>query len=953
MSNQTSDSPDNKRNRLKIEDSLPVTAVGIESVKESYTDAMSPHRKIYKWFARRPTSASRLAILASLLPDDTSDDELLKYLGIGPRGRGTDIENYVIEKERTREDRSGSVEDHFGYPYPHRTLPSESEFEQLHNTLRENWDGNLPLVLDPTAGGGTIPFESARYGLPTISNELNPIGWLINKVILDYGQSVGSLQNEVNVWTKKIQETTAEQLREYFPKKKGVEPNYYFRAYSISCPSCGDRFALSNQWWFNKRNNIAILPKYNQGDITYECGHIDELSCGDDFDPSNGTVDGGDAECPHCGVVTERDQLVEIFKSDEYEYEVCAVKYLKDIGGTKYHSPTTEDYEAVERAQQKVDSDLELSTLLREDRYIGLYDRSGPYGLTQWRDLYSPRQLIAHHSYLEAFDELKPDIRETYDDKKAEAILVLLSLISTRQIARNARLAPMNVHFGYVGSMLATNNYTFQWHFGEANPTAGGQSFESFTENTLDAYEEVCGYYPPEHLRAESRVLQGDASSLPLDDESVESVIIDPPYGDNIMYAEVADAFYVWLRQYLGDVFPDKFQSRETNKQDEAVENPVIVDESQNNSGVDSAREHYEDKMRNIFTESNRVLETGGIITVFFTDKEVSAWDSLTMSLIDAGFTITATHTISSERPGRIGVKDQSSADSSLFLTCRKPTEKDNMESNIPTLWSDIRNRTYDAAQRKATSLLESTQNLTKTDIIISAFGPTLRVFTEEYPVVDKHDNPVRPKRALEEARRAVTEVLIEHELNRSLDDVDSLSTWYILCWLVYGRTTIPYDEARQLGLGVGANIDELKSETKIWGKSSNQLVIKGESYRVRDYDKLEAGEKRRARAYPIDPRSESFEYTIDAVHASLNVLKTKGSDFAWNWINDRGLQDQPQFRQTVISLLQVMPASFEDYDLLVNLVSGETGELLDIDAASYLQERESDESKETTLNDF
>lgn len=952
MSNQNADSPGTRQNRLKIEDALPVTAVGIESVKESYTDAMSPHRKIFKWFARRPTSASRLAILASLLPEETSDDELLKYLGIGPKNRKSNIEQYVIDKERTREGRSGSVEDHFGYPYPHRTLPSESELKKLHSTLRDNWGGDLPVLLDPTAGGGTIPFESARYGLPTISNELNPIGWLINKVVLDYGQSVGSLRDEVEDWAEEIQETATNALSEYFPKRNGIEPNYYFRAYSISCPSCGKRIALSNQWWFNKRNDIAILPKYGGDKIRYECGHIDELSCGEDFDPSVGTVDGGDAECPHCDVVTEREQLVNLFKNDEYEYEVCAVKYLKKIGGTKYHSPTEEDYKAVEKAREEVESDLELNTLLREDRYLGLYDRSGPYGLTQWRDLYSPRQLISHYTYVNSFNEIKSEIQEEYGSKKSEAILVLLSLISVRQIARNARLAPMNVHFGYVGSMLATNNYTFQWHFGEANPTAGGQSFESFTENTIDAYEEVCSYYPPEALRAQTRVLQGDGSDLPLDDESIESVVIDPPYGDNIMYAEVADAFYVWMRQYLGDVFPDQFRTQETNKQDEAVENPVIVD-GQDGSDIDPAREHYETKMREIFSESNRVLERGGVITVFFTDKEVSAWDSLTMSLIDAGFTITATHTISSERPGRIGVKDQSSADSSLFLTCRKPMEEDENEPSIPTLWSDIRDKTYNAAQNKATTLLESTQNLTKTDIIISAFGPTLRVFTEEYPVVDKHDEPVRPKRALEEARKAVTEVLIEHELNRSLDDVDSLSTWYILCWLVYGRETIPYDEARQLGLGVGANIDDLKSQTKIWGKSSNQLVLKGEGYRVRDYDKLEAGEKRRARAYPVDPRSESFERSIDAVHASLNVLRTKGSDFAWNWISERGLQDRTEFRQTIISLLQVMPASFEDHDLLVNLVSGETGELLNIDAASYLQDNDRDGKSKTTLNDF
>ena len=952
MTEEITDPSDmNRMNRLKIEDLLPVTAVGIESVKESYTDAMSPHRKIFKWFARRPTSATRLAILASLLPDDVSNDELLEYMCIGPKRRGENIERYVIDREDKREDRSGSVEDHFGYPYPHKRVPEGSKLEDLHSKIKDNWDGDLPTVLDPTAGGGTIPFEAARYGLPTISNELNPIAWLLNKVILDYAQDIGSLQTECKIWANKMEEKADEILDEFFPERNGIEPNYYFRAYSISCPSCGKRIALSNQWWFNKRNDIAILPKYENGDISYECGDIDELSIPDGFDPDEGTVDGGDAECPHCDVVTERDELTEIFQEGEYEYEVCAVKYVDEINGSKYHSPTGEDYKAVKKAQEKVESDLELHTLLREERYLGLYDRSGPYGLTEWRDLYSPRQLMSHHAYLKSFKEIEPELREKHDETEAEALLVLLSLISVRQIARNARLSPMNVHFGYVGSMLATNNYTFQWHFGEANPTSGGQSFETFTENTLDAYEKVCNYYPSEEFKADTSVIQGDASDLPLEDDLIDSVVIDPPYGDNIMYAEVADAFHVWLRQYLDDTFPTEFQSQETNKEDEAVENPAIVGEN-NDSERDPAREHYESKMRGIFTECNRVLEPEGVITVFFTDKEVSAWDSLTMSLINSGFTITATHTISSERPGRIGVKDQSSADSSLFLTCRKPSNRDNSANEIPTLWTDIREKTHNAARERATSLLESGKNLTKTDIIISAFGPTLQVFTEEYPVVDKHDDPVRPKKALEEARKAVTEVLIEHELDSSLDDVDSLSTWYILCWLVYERQTIPYDEARQLGLGVGANIDELKSETKIWGKSSNQLVLKGEDYRVRDYDLLEAGEKRRARAYPVDPRDDSFDYTIDAIHAAINVLKAKGSEYAWNWINERGLQDSTPFCRTVRSLLQVMPQNFEDYELLVNLVSGETGELLDIDATSFIQES-SENSKNATLDEF
>ncbi|GAB7093450.1 hypothetical protein JCM30237_06020 [Halolamina litorea] len=935
---------------LKIEGPLPSTATGIESIKESYSDSMSPHRRIFKWFARRPTTTTRLAVLASVLPPDTSNNELLKLMCVGPKADiEGDIEDYVIRKEATKDSRDGSVEEHFGYEYPHRRTPSESELSDLHDKLRNHWDGDLPTVLDPTAGGGTIPFESARYGFPTVSNELNPVAWLLNKVILEYARNIGSLESEVKEWAGKIDDIVHENISEFFPTKNGVEASYYFRTYSISCPSCGSRFPLANRWWFDKNKDIAIKPVYESGEPSYR---IVEASDESSFDPDNGNISGGDAECPHCGVVTERDSVVERFQAGEYEYEVCGIKYVDKVNGTKYHSPTEEDAKAIEASESQVDNDLRLSTFLRDDRYIGYYDRAGPYGITQWRDLFTSRQLLSHVAYLDAFKEVEEDIKSKYDDETAEAVLVLLTLIGSRQINHNSRLAPIRTQFGFVDNMLGNNNFSFQWTFGESNMLAGGKSYQSWTENVLQYYERVVEYYP-ESVRGDRndvQLHQGDAGDLPLDSDSIQAVVIDPPYGDNIIYSEISDAFYVWQRQYLNDIFPGKFSQSETNKQDEAVENPALDDE-QSSAEETSARQRYEDKMRSIFSEAYRVLEPGGVITIYFTDKEIGAWDSLTMSIMDSGFTITATHTISSESPSRIGVQGQSSADSSLLLTCRKPTEPENGKST-PTLWSDIRSQTQQAARDKAAELLDSGLNLTKTDVIIGAFGPTLRVFTEAYPVLDKHDNPVRPKQALEEARKSVTEELIERELSDNLDNVDALSKWYILSWLVYEAESIPYDEARQLGLGVGVQIDDIKQDTKIWGKSRDQLLLKGQEYRVRDYTALEAGEKRRKRGYPIDPRDEAFNHNIDAVHATLNVLKTKGSDFTWNWLKDRDLQNDSSFRRTVKTLIQVLPNEHDDYELLVNLASGETGELLDIDVG-FLSDSDEEEQSRTTLQDF
>lgn len=935
---------------LKIEGPLPTKTVGIESVKEGNPESMSPHRRIFKWFARRPTATTRLAILASVLPPDISNDKLLRTMCIGPRRSGvSDIDDYVVEKYATKDNRTGSIEDHFGYEYPHKNVPSEAEFEELHSMLREHWDGTLPTVLDPTAGGGTIPLEAARYGLPTISNELNPVAWLLNKVILEYAPAEGSLESDVRTWMNEIEDIVQDRLEPFFPKKNGVAPNQYFRAYSIECPSCGRRIPVSNRWWFNQKKGVASRPKYDDGDLRFEIVNVPEDVSKEEFDPSEGTVSGGDVECPHCNVVTEREDVVSLFSEDEFSYEVCGVRYSEAVDGTQYHSPSQEDRDAVEQAAEKIESEIDLATLLTTERYVGFYDRSAPYGITQWRDLYSPRQLLSHATYLQAFNEVKADIVEDYGQQRAEAILTLLSFISIKLIERNSRLQPLDIRRGSPSSMLGNNNFSFQWHFSESNLMSGTYSYQSESNNVLENYEHIVEYVS--HLDdPETTVRCGDASDLPLDTGSIEAIVVDPPYGDNIIYSEVADAFYVWFREYLGDTYPDEFRSPETNKEDEAVENPSLVSDTESGSKREAARNKYESRMSDIFGEAYRVLEEGGVLTIYFTDKEIDAWDSLTMSIINAGFNITATHTITSEMPQRIGVQQDASADSTLLLTCRKPTTRP--DDRIPTLWREIKEETKQVAREKASSLLDSEHNLTKTDTIISAFGPTLRVFTENYPVVDDKDEIVRPREALREARTAVTEVLIQRELSGSLDNVDSLSTWYILSWLVYEKQSIPYDEARQLGLGVGVEIDEVKSDTKIWSKSRDDVVLSGHQDRVQSYAELENGEKRRVRKYPVDPRDESFEYDIDAVHAALDVLKTKGSDFTWNWLNERDFQNDSAFRSTVEGLLQVLSEQHDDHVLLMNLISGETGELLEINV-SVLQSRDDAGNSRTTLDEF
>jgi adenine-specific DNA methylase len=885
---------------------------------------------------------------------------------IGPRNpehlTGS-ISDYVQEKYATKDQRDGKLADHYGYPVPHSETAKGKQRSKLHKTLREHWDGELPTVLDPTAGGGTIPMESLRYGLPTGSNELNPVAWIINKVVLNYAPKVGSLESPVRKWTNKIDDEASKRLKEYFPSaKEGQEPTYYFCAYSIECPSCGKRLPLSNRWWFYKKSaseGHAFKPIPNEDEVKFEHIRLPDDS-EDDFDPSEGTISRGDATCPSCGVVTESEQVKERFVNSDFQFEICGVKYTGTTSkvSSGFRAPTKEDKEAFQKATERIEQDIDLATLLTTNIPEGNKTAEPRnWGITEWREVFNPRQLLAHATYQQVFEEYKGDIKEEYDSETSEAILVLLSLIATKTVNRNSRLEPIDIRprgAGAPNSMLGTNNFAYQWQFGETNLCVGSYSYSDIADQILEKYEELVGYFDIDDV-PEAEVTQGDASDLSQESGSVDAVVVDPPYGDNVMYAELSDVLYVWLREYLQNEMSE-FSPAVTNKEEEAVENIArFTDDDVNqdtsvNSKSELANRYYEQKMADIFQETYRVLDTGGVLTVYFTEKEIDAWDSLTMSLIRSGFNITATHPITSEMPQRIGMMGSASADTTLLLTCRKPLDANSHSQRQRTLWSNIEEKTREVAANKANELLDSDLNLTKTDTIVSAFGPTLRVFTENFPVVDKHGDEIRPKEALQEARTAVIDVLVNRELEHTLDGVDDLTTWYILCWLVYEREKIPHDEARQLGIGVGVYIDEIKRDTKIWGKSGEDLILKDKSSRVQDFDKLKAGAKRRTRKFPVNPQDVNFEYDIDAVHAALNVLETEGGNTTWNWLKDRNLADDPVFKRTIKSLINVLPEDHKDRELLSDLIVGKTGELLDIDVDIVESNQDTESS---TLTDY
>ncbi len=959
------------RKSLKVHSNLPIRSVGLETKREqkNFSDK-PPQNYIHVWFARRPTPATRLGVLSSVLPDTVDNDTLLQWMGMNPSnlGDGMSIAEHIRHKSDTLDQRSGRVYDHYGYRKAYKNLPDEGEMDEFQEQVRKAWGGELPTVLDATAGGGSIPFESRRYQLPTIANELNPVPSVILKAVLEHPQVNGNLSNDIQKWGDRINKRAREQLEEYYPDVEGQRDLEYVWMHQITCPDCGSEIPLTLNWWLERDSSTsgtALQPKPVEGSSEVE---LPIVEIGTDitkseFNPASGTVTRGKAECPACNVTVDGDEVKEQANNGEMELRLTAVHYESHHKGEgkRYRAATEEDLRAIERTTEKVNNDPDLATFLTEKIESGA-KTSEPkrYGMEMWRDMFAPRQLLTHYTYWQAFEEVKKAIRDgdssmailedeepapNYSEKEAEVILTFLALGADKAVDYNSRMCTWVHSAGKIGHAFGQHDFGFKWRFAESRLPAEGLGYDWVLDSMVEVYEELKELAG--HASAPIEVYQEDAANLPLDDGEIEVIVLDPPYYDNVMYAELSDYFYVWLRRYLGDIYPDFFKQELTEKNEEAVANTSKFDDvAGDKSKSELAKNDYETKMSEIFSELSRVLDDEGVFTLMFTHKKTEAWDTLTKALINSGFVVKSTHPISTERPESLHQRGKNSAESTILLSAEKRNEREDEF----TLWGEVKNRTREVARSQAEEMYQDEVEFPKVDIMLAAFGPTLEVFTENYPVVNDEGDKVHPQIALDEARTAVRDFFIDKHLNEGVRDIDPKSEWYILSWLVFEAQRFPYDEARRLAIGVGEDLDILKKTHRMWRKKSGDVLLRPHGDRVQDVNK---DRDNRSGRKPVDPDALSFGTALDKVHASMHIYDVKGATEAWNWMNDRNCGSDPAFKATLEALLRVLPHDHNDWEIARDLAAGETGELLDLDLDADIFIKDGENQEQGSLKDF
>ena len=404
-----------------IERWLPIAALGEESTRERRSmTALPPTYYLHVWWARRPLVASRAAVLASLLPADADRERFLHVLGI--HGDPVAARNVIDRARRT----GVRVDNPYDYNRAFSYCPSQGDLEWLGSAL-----GEVPrnlTVFDPTAGGGSIPFETTRLDFSATANDLNPVAALILKATLEWPSSFPREgKREFETLAEEWRHQLEDRLAEFFPQNNlpdRVDLTYLW-ARTVTCPYCEGLVPLSPNWRLAPGGTgVRLKPALGSGPGSRGrvCSFEIVESAGEQ---SEGTVSRGDGRCPYsdCGRVIDGDEIKRQAQAGRMGEQLYAVVYKKRVpkflkSGKRgkdrwvrgYRAPRPEDDNGAEiqaRLAEKL-PEWDAHDMVPGERFPknGNDDRPIQYGMPLWRDLFSPRQLLCHGTGVEVFREM-------------------------------------------------------------------------------------------------------------------------------------------------------------------------------------------------------------------------------------------------------------------------------------------------------------------------------------------------------------------------------------------------------------------------------------------------------------------------------------------------------------------------------------------------------------------
>ena len=944
-----------------IERWLPIAALGEESIRERRSmTALPPTYYLHVWWARRPLVASRAAVLASLLPADADRADFLHVLGI----HGDPVE------AKRRIDIARRTGDRIDNPYGYNRAFSYTPDNERDAWLKGEFE-NGAVVLDPTAGGGSIPFESLRVGLSAVANDLNPVAALIMKATAEWPSVcsaglVDEFQGVASEWRSGLEG----RLHRLFPQR-GAPERYdltYLWARTITCPYCAGLVPLSPNWRLAPGGTgVRLKPELASGPGS------EGRTCSFEIvenarDQSSGTVSRGNGACPYsdCGRVIDGDEIKRQAQAGDMGEQLYTVVYKKCVPGKPlksgrrgkdrwvrgYRAPVSEDNNSAEIAARLAEKlpEWEALDMVPSERFpeVSNDDRPIQYGMPLWRDLFSPRQLLCHGTSVEIFREMLEADRargELTDVRRAAYGYLALTL--DKLLDRNSLQCTWDPTTNRIGHTFQRHDFAFKWSYAEMAPLVVGLGYDWAIGQTAKCIDELVALVHPGQ-KGDMEDFFAASSTQPItiscksgdsldhiEDASIDAVVMDPPYYDNVMYAELSDFFYVWLKRTAGHVFPELFRRNLTDKDNEAVANGARFRSEKGAKAL--AGRDYQERMASIFAECRRVLKPEGIMTLMFTHKATGAWDALTKGLMEAGFAITASWPINTEAEGSLHIRNKAAANSTVFLVCRP---RDDRGDGQEVYWEDVEPRVATAVRRRIEEFQEA--GIGGVDLYLASFGPALEEFSRHWPL--KRGTPrempeerrrrrqfemfedewdpyaATPEDALDAARREVKRWRLEKLTHLKANaDLDPSTAFFVLAWDAFRAPVFSYDEALRLARAVGANLDG-DILGRLAGKKGGDIILWDSAHRA---------------AKGVLGPADGSRGMIDVIHHGANQARIRSLAAAQELLAGARVDRDPRFFAALEAVLEVLPvsraftgielegetaASGDDFEVLYNL---------------------------------
>ncbi len=724
--------------------------------------------------------------------------------------------------------------------------------------------GTRPLVVDPFAGGGSIPLEALRVGADAFASDLNPVAVLLNKVVLEYIPKYGQqLADEVRKWGQWVKERAEKELSEYYPKDPdGATPIAYLWARTIQCegPNCGAVIPLLHQTFVSRRRNHAVVVKISVNKETREIA----LSLEDSLEIDGlgvGTVQNGCVTCPACGTTMKPARYRRIASDEGLGERLFGVVLRSESGkGRAYRTANKMDEEVFEiaalRLAQIGHPPADTPSLAPSEK-IG-YDEPRRlnvlhYGFKEWGHLFNRRQQLALLTLAKALRACYDRSVETTQDKGLiVATGTILSLAISNIAQYNSNVSTW-LSDGIVSAFIQSSSLPMRSDYAEANPLtptlAGGISFQ------LGKIAQIfgSGIVP---LGDCGVAQQGSATAPRVPEGSVDAVVTDPPYYFAIPYADLSDFFYVWLKRLAGYLHPDLLSGELTPKEEEAVQS---LPHSRSTSKKD--RLHFEVQLARSMASCRSSLGPNGIAIIVFAHASTEAWESLLGAIVDAGLTVTGSWPIDTERAARMLASRQRVLASSVHLACR-PRMGDPI-GDWRTVLQELPQRIHQWMPR-----LEA-EGVVGADAIFACLGPALEIFSRYSRVEKANGEKVTLREYLEHVWAAVAQEALRLVFSGADAGALEADARLTAIWLwtmgvgnkdegdggqvtgdsndddgegevapegnedgagkvVAGKTgyTLEYDAARKIAQGLGANLEQMADVVEVKGDKARLLTV-------------------------------------------------------------------------------------------------------------------------------